>query len=117
MKPIKLILLVSLLGFGLLSKLEAAYTEIYRPQYHFSPISGWVGDPDGLVRYNNIYHLFWWGHAVSSDLVYWSQLPYPMNGGDGSFTYYSGSVAVDKQNRIMVLDPVKKLVRTFEPAK
>ena len=98
MKPIKLILLVSLLGFGLLSKLEAAYTEIYRPQYHFSPISGWVGDPDGLVRYNNIYHLFWWGHAVSSDLVYWSQLPYPMNGGDGSFTYYSGSVAVDKQN-------------------
>ena len=26
-------------------------------------------------------------------------------------------LAVDKQNRIMVLDPVKKLVRTFEPAK
>lgn len=74
------------------------YHEEYRPQYHFSASSGWIGDPDGLIRYNNTYHLFWWGHAVSSDLVYWSQMPYPMLGGDGTFTYYSGSIVVDKQN-------------------
>ena len=77
---------------------HATYTEKYRPQYHFSPVSGWIGDPDGLIRYNNIYHLFWWGHAVSSDLVHWQQLGNPMQGGDGSFTYYSGSVAADKNN-------------------
>ncbi|HVU26626.1 MAG TPA: GH32 C-terminal domain-containing protein [Verrucomicrobiae bacterium] len=98
MKPIKLLFLFCLLGLSAALKTQAAYTEEYRPQYHFSASSGWIGDPDGLIRYNNIYHLFWWGHAISSDLVYWSQLPYPMNGGDGSFTYFSGSVAVDKQN-------------------
>jgi sucrose-6-phosphate hydrolase SacC (GH32 family) len=98
MKTTKLHLLLGMIGLISVRSTHAAYTEEYRPQYHFSPTSGWIGDPDGLIRYNNIYHLFWWGHAVSSDLVYWSQLPYPMNGGDGSFTYYSGSVAVDKQN-------------------
>ncbi len=72
--------------------------EKYRPQYHFSPKEGWIGDPDGLVFYKGLYHLFWWGHAVSKDLVHWKQLPYPMLGGDSSFIYFSGSVVVDKHN-------------------
>ena len=79
-------------------KTIAQYDEKYRPQYHFSPQKGWVGDPDGLVFYKNQYHLFWWGHAVSNDLVHWKELPYPMKGGDGSFHYFSGSVVVDKKN-------------------
>lgn len=74
----------------------AQYNEKYRPQHHFSPAKGWIGDPDGLVKWKGKYHLFWWGHAVSSDLVHWQELPYPMQGGDGSFTYFSGSVIVDK---------------------
>lgn len=77
---------------------NAQYTEVFRPQFHFSPMSGWIGDPDGMIRYNGTYHVFWWGHAVSDDLVYWSEQPYPMVGDDGSFVYYSGSVVVDKQN-------------------
>lgn len=76
----------------------AQYNEKYRPQYHFSPLKGWVGDPDGLVFFRNQYHLFWWGHAVSSDLVHWKEMPYPMKGGDGSFHYFSGSVVVDQEN-------------------
>lgn len=98
MNSIKVLLLYCLVSLISLVKAHAVYTEEYRPQYHFSPNSGWIGYPDGLVRYTNVYHLFWWGHAVSSDLVYWTQMPYPMQGGDGSFTYFSGSVAVDKQN-------------------
>lgn len=74
------------------------YRELYRPQYHFTPPGGWIGDPDGLVECNDIYHLFWWGHATSSDLVYWNLLPWPMQGGDGSFSYFSGSVVADIQN-------------------
>ena len=74
------------------------YTEEYRPQYHFSPVSGWIGDPDGLIHYQGIYHLFWWGHAESSDLVHWKQKTNPMQGGDGTFDYFSGSVAVDTNN-------------------
>lgn len=81
-----------------LSPLYSQYNEQYRPQYHFSPKSGWIGDPDGLIKYNNKYHLFWWGHAESNDLVFWQEMPYPMIGGDGSFDYYSGSVIVDSRN-------------------
>ncbi|MBU0679399.1 MAG: glycoside hydrolase family 32 protein, partial [Verrucomicrobia bacterium] len=74
------------------------YTERYRPQCHFSPREGWIGDPDGCIRYRNLYHLFWWGHAVSEDLVHWNELPWPMKGDDGSFDYYTGSVVVDERN-------------------
>ena len=77
---------------------KAQYREKYRPQYHFSPEKGWMGDPDGLVFTDNKYHLFWWGHAVSEDLVHWKELPYPMKGGNGKFSYFSGSVIVDKKN-------------------
>jgi fructan beta-fructosidase len=51
-----------------------------------------------MVRYDGVYHVFWWGHAVSTDLVHWEELPYPMVGADGSFDYFSGSVVVDEQN-------------------
>ena len=74
------------------------YSELYRPQYHFSARNGWLGDPDGMIRYKDIYHVFWWGHAESPDLVHWSQRPDPMVGDDGSFVYYSGSVVVDEHN-------------------
>ena len=77
---------------------QAPYSETYRPQFHFSPKSGWIGDPDGLIHHRAKYHLFWWGHAESTDLVHWEEKPYPMKGGDGSFTYYTGSVIVDNAN-------------------
>lgn len=76
----------------------SGYTEVFRPQYHFSPVNGWIGDPDGMIRYNDLYHVFWWGHATSEDLVRWEERPYPMVGDDGSFVYFSGSVVVDEQN-------------------
>lgn len=77
---------------------RSEYDEKYRPQYHFSPKRGWIGDPDGLVFFRNEYHLFWWGHAVSKDLVHWREMPYPMQGGRDDFKYYTGSVVVDKSN-------------------
>ena len=74
------------------------YQQLFRPQYHFSPVRGWLGDPDGMIRFNGLYQLFWWGHAESKDLVHWNERIHPMIGDDGSFVYYSGSVVVDKQN-------------------
>ena len=44
------------------------YHEKYRPQYHFSPSKGWVGDPSGLMYYQGKYHLYWWGKAESKGL-------------------------------------------------
>jgi len=75
-----------------------SYTENFRPQYHFSPVSGWIGDPDGMVHYNGTYHVFWWGHAESKDLVHWTQQPFPMLSGKEQYDYYSGSVVVDQGN-------------------
>ncbi len=75
----------------------AQYEQKFRQQYHFSPVRGWIGDPDGTIRYNGTYHLFWWGHAESEDLVHWKERPFPsvnLPGIDSG----SGSVIVDVRN-------------------
>jgi fructan beta-fructosidase len=89
---------------------QLPYTEQYRPQFHFSPDSMWMNDPNGMVYYEGEYHLFYqhnpdrnvwgsmhWGHAISTDLVRWEHLPialYP----DSLGTIFSGSAVIDWNN-------------------
>lgn len=76
-----------------------------RPIYHFAPLANWMNDPNGLIQWQGVYHLFYqhnpngaywdqmhWGHASSPDLVHWTHLPIalaPTPGGpdkDGCFS-------------------------------
>jgi sucrose-6-phosphate hydrolase SacC (GH32 family) len=92
---------------------DALYHEAVRPQFHFSTRRGWQSDPNGLVFYGGEYHLFYqhdpydvqspaamhWGHAVSKDLVHWTELPdaiYPEEGYEDGI--WSGSAVVDSNN-------------------
>ena len=40
------------------SNAQQLYQEMYRPQIHFSPKEKWTNDPNGMVYYNGIWHLF-----------------------------------------------------------
>ena len=79
------------------------------PLLHFTPRTGWMNDPNGLLYKDGIYHLYFqynpfdtrwenmcWGHAVSKDLLHWEQKEtalYP----DGDGVMYSGSGIVNEQ--------------------
>jgi fructan beta-fructosidase len=88
----------------------AAYNQPYRPQYHFSPREHWTNDPNGLVYFEGEYHLFFqynpfgdewghmsWGHAVSTDLLHWKQLPVALSEENGVMIF-TGSTVVDERN-------------------
>ncbi|HSB92645.1 MAG TPA: glycoside hydrolase family 32 protein [Flavitalea sp.] len=87
-----------------------SYNERHRPQFHFSPKEKWMNDPNGMVYFNNQYHLFYqyypdstvwgpmhWGHATSKDLITWDHQPialYP----DSLGYIFSGSAVADVNN-------------------
>lgn len=77
---------------------EPTYKELYRPQFHFSPSVGWIGDPCGLTYYDGKFHLFWWGKAESEDLVHYNEINRrAMQGGPRGISYFTGSVLIDKK--------------------
>ncbi|MBU9736466.1 glycoside hydrolase family 32 protein [Diplocloster agilis] len=92
------------------NKDKTAVGSYRRPGVHFSPPSGWVNDPNGLIYFGGYYHLYYqyypdglthgamhWGHARSVDLLHWEYLPvalYPDEHGE----IFSGSMVYDREN-------------------
>ncbi len=93
-------------------EIPTLYAERHRPQFHFSPPQNWINDPNGMVYYAGVYHLFYqynptdkawsdmnWGHATSTDLVHWSHKPVALHSEpDGLGYIFSGSAVVDWNN-------------------
>jgi beta-fructofuranosidase len=81
------------------------------PRLHVRPRRGWLNDPNGLVRVDGTYHVFFqhnpdapvhdriaWGHASSTDLLHWAEHPValaPRPGGPDAAGCWSGCVTDD----------------------
>lgn len=96
---------------------EDYYDEQYRGQYHYSVKEGWANDPNGLVKFNGKYHMFYqffsdtkwgpmhWAHATSEDLLTWEDQPialYP----DANGAMFSGCIVADEKNTSGLFDGV-----------
>jgi beta-fructofuranosidase len=84
----------------------------HRPLYHFIAPANWMNDPNGAFFWKGKYHLFYqynpngpfwgtihWGHAASSDLVRWEDLPIalaPSKNGPDKDGCWSGCVVNDR---------------------
>ena len=97
-------------GTGPASAAGTVGDEQYRPAIHFTPKQNWMNDPNGMVYYNGLYHLYYqhnpsgntwgnmsWGHATSTDLTHWKEQPLAI-ATDDQQDIFSGSVVVDKDN-------------------
>ena len=89
---------------------EISTLEKHRPQFHFTPDSMWMNDPNGMVFYKDTYHLFYqyypdstvwgpmhWGHAVSKDMVSWEHKPIALYPDELGYIF-SGSAVLDVNN-------------------
>jgi len=93
---------------------DTANREKFRPQYHHTPIYGWMNDPNGMFYKDGVYHLFYqwnpygsmwenmtWGHSTSRDLIHWEAQPTAIE-PDALGDIFSGSCVVDKKNNRVV---------------
>ena len=92
------------------SKPESLYHEPLRPKIHYTVSNGWNNDPNGMLYYDGIYHMFYqfnpagntwgnmhWGHATSKDMIHYKEEDVALI-PDYLGAVYSGSAFVDYEN-------------------
>lgn len=119
---------------------EAVRNSPYSLRYHITAPCGWINDPNGLVRIDGRYHVFYqhfpyashwgpmhWGHVTSEDLAHWHHEPVAL-APDKPYEKgcFSGS-AVNDNGTLTILytadhpdNPIREtqcLVRSFDGGK
>ena len=90
---------------------ELLRDDIYLPQYHTAPASGWMNEPIAPFEYKGVYHMFFqstpngpywrytqWGHWVSDDKVHWREVKpilFPEPDGFANHHVFSGNAVFD----------------------
>lgn len=93
-----------------MTKGDRLYSEMWRPQFHYSDPDSWLNDPNGLVYADGVWHMYYqatphsnqsgakyWGHAISKDLVHWEFIDYPLK-PDATGDMWSGGAVADPEN-------------------
>lgn len=91
-------------------KFDTTNREKFRPEFHHTPVYGWMNDPNGMFYKDGVWHLYFqynpygsqwenmsWGHSTSTDLIHWKfegEAIVP----DALGTIFSGSSVVDVNN-------------------
>lgn len=84
----------------------------YRPIYHFVSPESSLNDPNGLCFWQGNWHMFYqgyppedrrqhWGHAISTDLIHWRDLPYAIYPSPER-AVFSGATLVE-ENRVIAM--------------
>ncbi len=127
------VILIASLWAGVASITASAQAELYNESYRnrlaYSAARGWNNDPNGLLYADGEYHMYYqynydkttdstaniwghmsWGHAVSDDLVHWTEQPVALpegTQGDDGYVYgmmFSGSAVYDEYNTSGLFD-------------
>ena len=93
---------------GRTTRLENTKKNIY-PKAHFTPQTGWMNDPNGLVYHDGSYELYYqynpygvewnhisWGHAKSTDLLHWENLPVTLTPDEDGYMFSGCGIRNDQ---------------------
>lgn len=113
-----------------IEKQKETVIQQYRNQYHVMAPVGWINDPNGFVYYKGEYHLFYqfypydsawgpmhWGHAKSTDLIHWEDLPValaPDQPYDQSGCFSGSAIVKDDALYLMYTGHVEKEGKTYQ---
>lgn len=80
------------------------------PRIHFTPKTGWMNDPNGLVWHDGIFEMYYqsnpwgidwdnmsWGHARSRDLIHWEHEETAMYPDEHGMMYSGSGIKVSRE--------------------
>lgn len=98
--------------------IPVAESDANRPLFHFRPPANWMNDPNGTYFHEGYYHLFYqhnpygdawghmhWGHARSTNLVEWEDLPIALwpSTDSGEAHCFSGCATVNALGQPLII--------------